>query len=412
MNTHSNPSSANHTESVQAHTGHTDHAPERKPISTGQAVVGLLCIVLTMIVLAVLGILPRIHAQSALERKTVELAMPAVIAAPPVPGKPIVDLVLPGNVTAYTDSPIYSRTPGYLMHWYYDIGAHVKKGALLAVIATPEVDQELVQAEADLKTAEANAKNAKIQSDRYNSLIASHAVSQQNTDIFTYQAQSTAAQVASAQANVQRLKELTSFEKIYAPFNGVVTARNVDIGQLINVGAGNELFHMQAVDTLRVYVSVPQVYSGSAKMGESVGLTFPEHPGEIFTGKVVRTAQAIDPATRTLLVEVDVANPKGELLAGTLAQAHFKVAPVGDVFVLPVSALIFRSAGLQVATERDGVAHLVKVTMGQDDGRTVQINTGLKKDDLVIQDPPDSLVDGEKVRVLTPAEVTAAQGGF
>ncbi len=411
MSKHPHSSAINQGETPAAH-GHTDHAPERKPISMRQALVGLFCILLVMTVLTITGILPRIQARTTLEQKTVELATPSVIAIQPTPGKPIEDLVLPGNVTAYTDSPIYSRTPGYLMHWYYDIGAHVKKGALLAVIATPEVDQELAQAEADLKTAEANAKNAKIQSDRYNSLIASHAVSQQNTDIFTYQAQSTAAQVASARANVQRLEELTSFEKIYAPFSGVVTARNVDIGQLINVGAGNELFHMQAVDTLRVYSSVPEVYSGSVKVGEEVGLTLPEHPGEVFEGKVVRTARAVDPATRTLLVEVDVANPKEALLAGTLAQAHFKVAPVGNVFVLPVSALIFRSAGLQVGTVRNGIAHLVTVTMGQDDGRTVQINTGLNKDDLVIQDPPDSLVDGEKVRVLTPSEVVAARGGF
>ncbi len=409
MSKHSETTSANPP--AHGHGGHTDQAPERKPISAGKALAGLVCIVLAMIVLAVTGILPRIHAQSALERKTIDLARPAVIVAPPTPGKPLVDLVLPGNVTAYTDSPIYSRTPGYLMHWYYDIGAHVKKGALLAVISTPEVDQQLAQARAQLKTAEANAKNAKIQSDRYNSLIGSHAVSQENTDILNYQAQSTAAQVASAQANVQQLEALTSFEKIYAPFDGVVTARNIDIGQLINVGAGNELFHMQAVSTLRVYVSVPQVYSDSAKVGESVDLTFPEHPGKHYTGKVVRTAQAIDPATRTLLVEVDVANPKGELLAGTLAQAHFKVAPVGNVFVLPVSALIFRAAGLQVGTVKSGVAHLVTVTIGQDDGRTVQVNTGLNKDDLVIQDPPDALVDGERVRVLTPDEVAAAARG-
>lgn len=411
MSHHPNPPSSPHPEPAQSHTGHTDHAPERRPIGKAQAVIALICIVLAMVVLAVMGILPRIHAQSALARRTIELAMPAVIAAPPEPGQPLVDLILPGNVTAFTDSPIYSRTPGYLMHWYYDIGSHVKKGALLAEIATPEVDQQLAQAKAALNTAEANAKSAKIQSDRYNSLIGSHAVSQQNTDIFTYQAQSTAAQVAAARANVQQLEALTSFEKIYAPFEGVVTARNVDIGQLINVGAGNEMFHMQAVATLRVYVSVPQVYSDSVKRGESVNLSFPEHPGKVFVGKVVRTAQAIDPGTRTLLVEVDVANPRGELLAGTLAQAHFNVVPVGNVFVLPVSALIFRAAGLQVSTVRDGVAHLVTVTIGQDDGKTVQINTGLNKGDLVIQDPPDSLVDGEKVRVLTPDEVAAAGRG-
>uniref|UniRef100_E6PX20 Efflux transporter, RND family, MFP subunit n=1 Tax=mine drainage metagenome TaxID=410659 RepID=E6PX20_9ZZZZ len=408
MSTHLDPS---HSSGEPSLAEHHESAPEQKPIQLRHAVIGVVILLLVLGGLAILGIVPRIRAQATLKQKTAELAIPAVIAAPPTPGKPVEDIVLPGNVTAYTDSPIYARTPGYLIHWYYDIGAHVKKNALLATIATPEVDQQLVQAEADLNTAEANAKNAKIQADRYNGLIASHAVSQQNTDIFTYQAASTAAQVASAQANVQRLKELTSFEKIYAPFTGVVTARNVDTGQLIDVGATREMFHMQAVDVLRVYTSLPGVFSGSVKIGEPVNLTFAEHPGEVFVGKLVRTAQAIDPATRTLLVEVDVPNRKGALLAGTLAQVHFKVVPVGNVFVLPVSALIFRSAGLQVGTVRNSVAHLVTVTMGQDDGRTVQINTGIGKDDLVIQDPPDALVDGEKVRVLTPGEVAAAEGG-
>ena len=407
MTTHHDPQSP----PLPAPTEHYESAPEQKPIQLRHAGIAGVLLILLLAGLAILGILPRITAKAALTQKTAELAIPAVIAAPPTPGKPVQDLILPGNVTAYTDSPIYARTPGYLIHWYFDIGARVKKNALLAEIATPEVDQQLVQAQADLNTAEANAKNAKIQADRYNGLIATHAVSQQNTDIFTYQAASTAAQVASAQANVQRLRELTSFEKSYAPFSGVVTARNIDTGQLIDVGATKELFHMQAVDVLRVYTSLPGVFSGSVRIGEPVDLTFAEHPGQVFVGKLVRTAQAIDPATRTLLVEIDVPNNKGLLLAGTLAQVHFKVVPVGNVFVLPVSALIFRSAGLQVGTVQNGIAHLVTVTMGQDDGKTVQINTGISRDDMVIQDPPDALVDGEKVRVLTPSEVAAAEGG-
>ncbi len=243
--------------------------------------------------------------------------------------------------------------------------------------------------------------------------MASNAVSQQDTDTFVNQASSTAAQVKSAQANVQRLKELTSFEKVYAPFDGVITARNVDTGQLIDAGAGqtpaSELFHMQAVNILRVYTNLPGVFSASVRRGESIDLTFAEHPGQTFHGRLVRTADAIDPASRTLLVEVDVDNRKGDLLAGTLAEVHFKVNPVGSVFVLPVSALIFRNDGLRVGTVTGGTAHLAPVTIGQDDGRTVQIITGLTAEDHVIQDPPDSLIEGEKVHLLTPQEIQTAE---
>jgi RND family efflux transporter MFP subunit len=389
----------------------TETAPDQKPIKGGHAAIAAVIVVLALVVLAVLGILPRKRAEAALADRTNELAAPSVIAIAPKPGEPIQDLVLPGNVTSYTDSPVYARTAGYLTHWYFDIGAKVKKGALLADIASPEVDQQLSQAQADLNTAQANANNAKIQSDRYKGLVASNAVSQQDTDTFVNQASSTAAQVKSAEANVQRLKELTSFEKIYAPFDGVVTARNVDTGQLIDVGAAKELFHLQAVSTLRVYTNLPGVFSSSIRHGETIDLTFAEHPGQVFHGKLVRTADAIDPASRTLLVEIDVDNRDGKLLAGTLAQVHFKVNSVGSAFIVPVSALIFHSDGLRVGTVKDGVAHLVPVTMGQDDGRTVQIITGLTADDRVIQDPPDSLVEGEKVHMLTPQEVQNAQGG-
>jgi RND family efflux transporter MFP subunit len=393
----------------------TETAPEQKPIKAGHGLTAILVLVVVLIVLGVLGILPRRHAQEVLAQRTDELAAPSVITLAPKPGNPIQELILPGNVTSYTDAPIYARTSGYLTHWYYDIGAKVKQGALLAEIASPEVDQQLSQAQADLNTAEANANNARIQADRYKDLVTSNAVSQQDTDTFVNQASSTAAQVKSAQANVQRLKELTSFEKVYAPFDGVITARRVDIGQLIDAGAGQnstaELFHMQAVNTLRVYTNLPGVFSASVHRGETIDLTFAEHPAQVFHGKLVRTADAIDPTSRTLLVEVDVDNRKGDLLAGTLAQVHFKVNPVGNVFVLPVSALIFRSEGLRVATVKDSVAHMNPVTIGQDDGRTVQIITGLGKDDQVVQDPPDSLIDGEKVHVLSPQEVQTAQGG-
>jgi RND family efflux transporter MFP subunit len=405
------PSNAAHGASGSVTAHDTETAPDQKPIKTGHGLTAIVVLVLVLVVLAVLGILPRQHAMAALADRTNQLAAPSVIALAPKPGDPIQDLALPGNVTSYTDAPIYARTSGYLTHWYYDIGAKVKQGALLAEIASPEVDQQLAQAEADLNTAKANANNAKIQADRYKGLVSSNAVSQQDTDTFVNQASSTAAQVKSAEANVNRLKELTAFEKIYAPFDGVITARRVDIGQLIDAGAGQtssaELFHMQAVNTLRVYTNLPGVFSASVKRGETIDLTFAEYPSKTFHGKLIRTADAIDPNSRTLLVEIDV---DGQLLAGTLAQVHFKVNPVGSVFVIPVSALIFRSEGLRVATVKDDVAHMNPVTIGQDDGRTVQIVTGLGKDDQVIQNPPDSLIEGEKVHVLTPQEVQKADG--
>lgn len=314
-------------------------------------------------------------------------------------------------MTAFTDSPIYARTSGYLTHWYYDIGAHVRKGALLCEIASPEVDQQLAQAQADLATAEATANNAHIQADRYSDLVKSNAVSRQDTDTFVNQAASTSAAVRSAQANVQRLRELVSFENVYAPFDGVVTARNIDTGQLINQGAGAELFHMQAIQTLRVYVNVPQLYADTAKRGVKIDMTFPEYPGKTFQGTLVRTADAIDPSSRTLLVEIDVDNRKGKLFPGSLAQVHFKAPAAGLTFIVPAAALIFRREGLQLGTViNSNVAHLVPVIIGQDDGATVQIVSGLNAADKVIQDPPDSLIEGEKVSPEAPSS-TAKAGG-
>jgi RND family efflux transporter MFP subunit len=380
------------------HEGHdTQHAPEAKPIGTGIAVTALVIVLIVFAALATFGILSRIHHTNVLAKSTQDVAAPVVIALAPKQGAPVDTFTLPGNVTAYTDSPIYARTSGYLTKWYYDIGSHVKKGALLADISTPELDQQLAQAEADLGTAEANAKNAKAQAQRYQGLVTTNAVSQQDTENFTNQATATASSVKSAQANVQRLKQLQSFEKIYAPFDGVVTARNIDIGQLIDTGAARELFHMQALNTLRVYANVPQMYSANLKRGTKMDITFPEQPGKTFQGTLVRTSNAIDPSSRTLLVEIDVDNRKGELLPGSLAQVHFK-APSVQTFVVPVSAIIFRREGTQVGTlGADNTAHVVPVTIGEDDGRTVQIVSGIKSGDLVIQDPPDSLIEGEKV---------------
>jgi RND family efflux transporter MFP subunit len=398
-----------------AHGAAHESGPKLEPLSPRRAmlVVGVLLVV--AVVMAVLGYLERSHHNTVLANDTRALAAPTVNIAPAKPGAPIDSFMLPGNVTAFTDSPIYARTDGYLLHWYYDIGARVKKGDLLAVISTPELDQQLLQAEADVNTAEANAGNAKTQADRYKGLVDSNAVSRQDTDTFVNQAASTAATVRSAQANVQRLKELQSFEKIYAPFDGVVTARNIDTGQLINQGAGNELFHMQAINTLRVYTNVPQLYSQTVKRGMKIPLTFPEHPGKTYTGTLVRTADAIDPASRTLLVEIDVDNRDGQLMPGSLAQVHFKTPQIGPTFIVPTAALIFRKDGLQVGTvvnnAQGTVARLVPITIGVDDGASAQVVSGLSANDQVIQDPPDSIIDGEKVTVEKQGQPQSQQQG-
>ena len=417
----SNESNANPRAAAGQSAAGQDHAPEHDPISPHKVLAGVVAGVAIAAVLAVFGILARVHANSALAQRTDAAAAPTVTVAPAQPGAPVDQFVLPGNVTAYTDAPIYARTDGYLLHWYFDIGARVKKGALLAVIDTPELDKQVAQAQADLATAETNAANAKVQANRYSGLVKSDAVSQIDTDTFTTQAASTASAVLSAQANLQRLKEMQSFEKVYAPFDGVVTARAVDTGQLINQGAGSgagtELFHMQAIETLRVYTDVPQLYTQTLKRGTKIALTFPEYPGKTFWGTLVRTADAIDPASRTMLVEVDVDNRSGELKPGALAQLHFKTPPVGQTFIVPTSALIFRrDASMEVATLKDTgqgtVAHLVRVTIGEDDGASVQIVSGLNPGDRIIQDPPDSLIDGEKVTVVKPESTSNAAGGL
>ena len=385
--------------------------PQHAPISPRKALAGVLVVLVVTGVLAVWGILSRKSADAVLAERTQKLAPPNVFALPPAPGAPVDSFVLPGNVTAYTDSPIYARTDGYLLHWYYDIGAHVKNGALLAVISTPELDQQVSQAESQLATAQANANLAAIQAQRYSNLVKSNAVSQQDTDTFVSQAAADTAAVRSAQANLQQLRALQSFEKVYAPFDGVVTARNVDTGQLINQGAGAELFHMQSLRILRVYTNVPQLYSQSVKRGMKIALTFPEYPGKTFYGKLVRTADAIDPVSRTLLVEIDVDNRDGQLMPGSLAQVHFKVSAAGPTFILPVSAVLFRHEGLRVGTVVHGnIAHMATVVIGIDDGATVQIISGLSSTDMVIQDPPDSLIEGEKVTVVNPGRNNTAEG--
>jgi RND family efflux transporter MFP subunit len=385
----------------------TEHLPKKEsgnakpPISGRRAVILLILVLAAAVLIAVLGIVPRLRARTRLQQQTNDLAAPTVVVAKPKQGAPAQEVVLPGNIQAYTDSGIFARTDGYLQKWYFDIGAHVKSGQLLAVIESPEVDQQLAQARADLATAEANAANAKIQAARYQGLLKDNGVSEFDTDTFTTQAASTGTQVKSALANVQRLEQLTGFEKIYAPFDGTVTARNVDIGTLITSGTGLQLFHLSQEDVLRVYVNVPQIYSPSCVPGVGATLTLAEFPGKTFGGKIVRTAKAIDPASRTLLVEVDVKNPTGELYPGAYAQVHFRLNDTRPTLILPVSTLMFQSEGLRVGiVENNNKAKLVPITIGRDDGTVVEVTEGLRPGDDVIQSPPDSLIDGETVRVV------------
>jgi RND family efflux transporter MFP subunit len=407
MTDESKPNAQPASQSAQHH----ETAPEQKPLSPGMVLLGVAVVLAVAVLLGVFGVLSRRSADTVLAEHTHELAPPSVIAVAPKQGAPVDSFVLPGNVSAYTDAPIYARTSGYLTRWYFDIGARVKKGALLAEIATPELDQQLVQAQSDLVTAQATANNARIQAERYEGLVKSDAVSRQDTDTFVNQAAATASAVKSAEANVQRLREMQSFEKVYAPFDGVVTARNVDTGQLINQGAVNELFHLQAIQTLRVYTNLPQIYSQSVKRGSKIDLTFAERAGKTYQGTLVRTSDAIDPVSRTLLVEIDVDNRAGELLPGSLAQVHFKTPTVASTFIVPSAALIFRREGMRVGTVVNGnVAHLVPVVIGEDDGATVQIVNGIGAGDRVIQDPPDSLIEGEKVYVESPGSRTDAGG--
>ena len=384
----------------------TEHSPEQNsgnekpPLSGRKALLLLFAMLMVAVVVAVLEIVPRVHARARLQQQTDALAAPDVVVATPQQGAPTQEVVLPGNIQAYTDSGIFARTDGYLQKWYFDIGAHVKKGQLLAVIESPEVDQQLAQARADLATAQANAGNAKLQAARYQDLLQGNAVSKQDTDNFTTQAASTNAQVTSAIANVQRLEQLTGFEKIYAPFDGTITARDVDIGTLINSGNARELFHLSQENVLRVYVNVPQIYSVACVPGVVATLSLAEFPGKKFEGKIVRTSRAIDPASRTLLVEVDVRNPTGELYPGAYAQVHFNLNSAQPTLILSVSTLMFRSDGLRVGIVQNNKARLVPIMIGRDDGKVVEVVNGLQRDDEVIQSPPDSLIDGETVRVV------------
>jgi RND family efflux transporter MFP subunit len=355
---------------------------------------------LAAMIAAIWGISSRARAMTELTRETHEMAITTVAVTRPAPGAGGEDITLPGNVQAFTDAAIFARTTGYLKHRFADIGSRVKSGQVLAQIDTPEIDQQLLQARADLATAQANERLAKTTADRYEDLIKSDSVSRQDYDnaIGTYEAKKAAVQ--SSEANVKRLEELQRFKTIYAPFDGVITARNIDIGALIASGeTAKELFHIASMDRVRIYVNVPQLYSRAAQPGLAADIGIRELPGRHFTGQIARTAHSIDPNSRTLLVEIDMDNPTGELMPGSYAEVHLKLPTMATALRLPVNTLMFRSEGLRVAVVKDGRVHLQPVTMGRDFGTSVEVLSGVTANDQVVVSPPDSLEEGQAVQV-------------
>jgi RND family efflux transporter MFP subunit len=350
------------------------------------------------------GIRSRVEAQARLHAAARVSAVPMVEVVHPKSGADGQEVALPGNAQAFSDTPIYARTSGYVEHWYVDIGAHVKQGQLLALIQTPELDQQLQQARADLKTAQANLEIAQITATRWQNLLKTNSVSQQETDQAVSDLSAKGALVDSNQANVDRLEQLQAFEHITAPFDGVITARNTDIGALIQAGdnsAPKEIFHLASIRKLRVYTPVPEVYAPYVHNGEPVKVTLDAFPNEEFAGTIVRNADSIDLNSRTLNVEVDVDNPTGRLFPGAYAFVHLKVPASAGAVTIPSNALLFRAEGLRGGVVRNGRVALAQITIGQDYGNAVEVLSGLKLNDAVIVNPSDSLADGAAVRLRT-----------
>src|SRR5215469_8709543 len=392
---------------VREHTGTiTSTASERGKQMLGSRrwlIAGILAA--AAIAMLVFGIRSRVKAASALGEVAAQMAIPSVSVVVPKKTAPAQEIILPGNIQPFISSPVYARTDGYLKKWYFDIGAHVKAGDLLAAIETPEVDEQLAQARSTLATAQANLELARITRDRYQGLLGKHAVAQQDVDnaVGTYAANK--AMVDADTANVRHYEALVSFEKIYAPFAGVITARNTDIGDLINSGSSTaprtDLFHIAQTGVLRVYVNVPEEYSQNVKPDQTqAAIALAEFPGQRFPGKLVRTSEAINATTRTLLVEVDLDNPSGTLLSGSYAEVHLNVPMHNPVYLLPVSSLIFRGEKLQVGVVKNGKVEVTDVIPGRDLGEQIEIVSGLKANDQVIMNPADSLVTGQEVKVV------------
>jgi RND family efflux transporter MFP subunit len=364
-----------------------------------------------LVALIVLGIRSRLDAEKKLETTVKSSAIPVVTVVHPEASSKAQEIELPGTTQAFTEAPIYARTSGYLKAWYLDIGAHAKRGQLLAEIETPELDQQLEQAENDLKTAEANLQLAQVTADRWLYLLKGNVISKQETDqaVSDFNAKKSTAQ--SAEANVHRLQKLQEFERVYAPFDGVITVRDTDVGALVQNGNSpgqRELFRLAAIDKLRVYISVPEVYAAAVKSGDPVTLTLDAFPGEKFPGTIVRNSNSIDLTSRTLNVEVDVDNPTGRLLPGAYAFLHLKLPGAAGAVTIPTNTLLFRAEGLRVAVVRDGEVKLVPITIGHDYGSTVEVTSNLTAKDTVIADPSDSIVDGSRVEIADSGQTKPA----
>jgi RND family efflux transporter MFP subunit len=377
-----------------------EKGPQRRQY---RALLGVLAALALLGAAIYFGIRSRVAEAKTLARATEQSAVPIVNVIHPKRGAPTSEIVLPGGAQAFVDAPIYARTNGYLKKWYFDIGARVKQDQLLAEIETPEVDQQLEQARSELETAKANLNLATTTADRWKKLLEEDSVSKQETDQAVSNLQAQKATVASSAANVHRLQELQSFEKVYAPFDGIITARNTDVGALINAGAattpGRELFHLAAIHTLRVYVSVPEVYLRAAIPGAIATLTLDEFPGQVFRGTLARNANAIDPISRTLLVEVDVDNPAGQLLPGAYMSIHLKLPEQTRSVTIPANTLLFRAEGLRVGVVKNNRVALIAAKIGRDYGDTVEVLSGLQPADAIIVDPSDSLISGAEVQV-------------
>ncbi len=386
--------------------------PKLPPATPRKALLFIALVLLALLVGGLVRMFTRIHDSRVLADETDQNAIPTVAVVHPTLEKPEEELVLPGTLQAYIESPIYARTNGYLLRWYHDIGSHVHEGELLADIDTPEVDQELMQTRATRQQVIAAMNLAKINADRYQALLKTDSVSQEESDTQSSGYEQAKANLAAADANMHRLEELEGFKHVYAPFNGVITKRNVDPGALINAGSTGtsgprEMFDIARTDPLRVFVSVPQAYSPAIHPGVEAVITLQEFPGEKFRAAVARTAEAIDPTTRTLLTEVDVPNKDGRLLPGSFGEVHFQPDINVDRVTIPVNAMLFRRQGAQVAVvDANGKVQLRHITIGRDYGTTLEIVGGVSVNDRVIVNPSDSIEDGQQVKVAP-----AHQGG-
>jgi multidrug efflux system membrane fusion protein len=398
-------------EEIQKHSRHqppsVQRPPEIPPAPPRKAltIVGILLLIL--LIAGGLTLLAHVTHENALAKETERETVPTVAVVHPSSEKPDEDLVLPGSLQAYEESPIYARTSGYLVKWYKDIGSKVTKGELLAKIDTPEVDQELNQTRAAREQTAAALSLAKISADRWENLRKSDSVSAQEADQYVSGYQQSKANLAAADANVRRLEQLEGFKDIYAPFSGVLTRRNVDPGALINAGGGGkELFDLARVDPLRVYTNVPQAYAPYIKVGAKAAVTLQEFPGQKFIGTVVRTAEAIDPATRTLMTEVDVPNKDGHLLPGSFGEVHFAVGYGVDKVTVPVNAMLFRAQGAQVAVVgSDNKVQLRTINIGRDYGTALEVLGGVSPQEQIVINPADSLENGQQVNVAqAPAD--------